>query len=200
MHQTKFFSWKMYIQRFDCIIEHVPGHLNVITDGGSRLAAPLKLNNLSSLNDIQFEGYECEGVGESSHYTGDSSRRVLEEYNDSSGSGESLSVLFSNMFLETKTKSDYSLSALSRGTMPVTFANDEVKLKFLSNERYDFIEQYHNIKIGHGGRDRTIRLIKERSNVKDLSGLERDVSLFIRYCPLCQMMKIQNLKAKILPF
>jgi hypothetical protein len=197
---NKVFSWKMYIQRFDCIIEHVPGHLNVVTDGGSRLAAPLKLNNLSSLNDIQFEGYECKDVGESSHYTGDSSRRISEEYNDSFGSGESLSFLFSNMFLEAETESCYSLAALSRGTMPVTFTNKEVKLKFLSNERYDFIEQYHNIKIGHGGRDRTIRLIKERSNLKDLSGLERDVSLFIRYCPLCQMMKIQNLKAKILPF
>ena len=78
---------------------------------------------------------------------------------DSSRRGESLSFLFSNMFLEAKTESCYSLSALSRGTMPVTFTNNEVKLKFLSNERYDFIEQYHNIKIGHGGKERTIKLI-----------------------------------------
>jgi hypothetical protein len=48
----------------------VPGHLNVITDGGSRLAAPLKLNNISFLNNVDVEGNECEDVGESSLFTG----------------------------------------------------------------------------------------------------------------------------------
>ena len=54
--------------------------------------------------------------------------------------------------------------------------------------------------VGHGGRERTIRIIKERTiDKEDHKFLDRDVGLFIRYCALCQMMAIKTLKAKILP-
>ena len=196
----KVYAWKMWIQKFDCTIEHMPGHLNVITDGGSRMAAPLKLNNLSSLNNVEVKGNVGGGVGGNSHSEGNNLMDTSELYNDESGGGESLSLLFSNMFLGSESESSHSLSALSRGTMPLKITRDEGKIKFLSDEQYNFIEQYHNLTIGHGGRDRTIRLIKERSKLKDYTNLERDVSTFIRYCPLCQLMRIQNIKALILPF
>ena len=196
----KVYAWKMWIQKFNCIIEHVPGHLNVITDGGSRLAAPLNFNNITSLNNMDVEGNECEGMDESSSFTGNNLTEILGEYNDNYGRGESLSYLFSNMHVDSESESPYSLSALSRGTMPIKISRRGTKMKFLDDERYNLIEKFHNTTIGHGGKERTIRLIKERSGLKDFSLLDRDVAFFIKYCSLCQMMRVQNLKTKILPF
>ena len=139
-------------------------------------------------------------MGENSFFAGNDLEETLGTYNDNDGIGGSLSSLLSNMHLEAEVEPHYSLSALSRGTLPIKITNNETKLKFLSDERYKLIEKYHNSAIGHGGRDRTVRLIRERSELQDFSYLERDVALFVKYCPLCQLMKVQNLKAKILPF
>jgi hypothetical protein len=97
-------------------------------------------------------------------------------------------------------QSNSSLSAMSRGTLTLRTTGNEVGKKVLSDERYEFIEKFHNFVIGHGGRDRTIRLIKERTSEENHQFLDRDVRLFIKYCEFCQMMAIKSLKAKILPF
>jgi len=209
----KVYAWKMWIQKFACIIEHMPGILNVVTDGGSRLAAPLKLNNIS-LNNVQVEGNECEEVGGSSTRSNTNSSQALREY-DGIVDGGSLSLSLCNMRLGKESKYVHSLStlprgtllgektslfALSRGTLPVNITNGNAKTKFLDDERYFLIEKYHNNVIGHGGRDRTVSLIKSRTEHVDHVSLESDVAQFIKHCPLCQMMRIQNLKSKIKPF
>lgn len=107
----------MWIQKFDCIIVHMPGHIYVIHDGGSRLAAPLKFYNLSSLNGAQVEENVCEVVGGSSHFTGNNLMEALEEFTNELGRGARQSCLFSNMVLGIEPEYNHSLFALSRETM-----------------------------------------------------------------------------------
>jgi hypothetical protein len=69
----------------------------------------------------------------------------------------------------------------------------------LSRQNYEIIKRVHGGVQGHNGVQRTLELIR-RSKTPTWKTMRRDVTTFIRECPICQKMSPMNIGSQINPF
>ena len=77
---------------------------------------------------------------------------------------------------------------------------DTIKKTFsLDPKIYENIKRAHGTFQGHGGVQRTIRILTEQLRMK-WKGMRNDVSTFIEHCPCCQKMKRLKPQIHTIPF
>jgi hypothetical protein len=76
--------------------------------------------------------------------------------------------------------------------------DDGLEEQYLNNKRYDIILMFHNEFVGHGGVERTMKLLRRQGN--NWERMRHDVRQFIGECPLCQKMNHAKPVINTLPF
>lgn len=170
--------WKLLLQEYDFLIEHIAGKDNVIADAFSRLCL---------LTEDEDE------VDEDNHELDDGltteflvTMELLDEADE---------------FIQT----EYQGPRRFKGIDQLWALDDCDAIEFMSlqmttlpHAMYDKIQAVHNALAGHKGVKATVARLKKLGEVD--SDLIAQVRKFIRECPLCQKLSHKKNKVATLPF
>ena len=147
----KVLRWKLDIQQFDFIVEHIPGEQNIVADLYSRLCS-LRSSNLPFHNKGWME------------------RNMETQVRNDPPAVHWLARLEARNTVEKKPH--------TRDVSPMT------------NAHRDAIAKCHGGLCGHGGVERTLRLMKDRVPASEhWPNMRRDIRQYIHTCPACQFMQ-----------
>ena len=147
----KVLRWKLDIQQFDFLVEHIPGEQNVVADLYSRLCS-LRSHNLPHPDNGWME------------------RNMELPVRREPTAAHWLARLEARNTVEKKPH--------TRDHSPMTA------------EHRTTIAKCHGGLCGHGGVERTLRLIKEQVPASEhWPNMRRDIREFIHTCPACQFMQ-----------
>jgi putative transposase len=147
----KVLRWKLDIQQFDFLVEHIPGEQNIVADLYSRLCS-LRSSNLPSPNQEWME------------------RNMERQDQPDPSAAHWLARLEARNTVEKKPH--------TRDASPMTSAHRDV------------IATCHGGLCGHGGVERTLRLMKDRVPASEhWPNMRKDIRQYIQTCPACQFMQ-----------
>ena len=147
----KVLRWKLDIQQFDFLVEHIPGEQNIVADLYSRLCSLQSSNTPFNTEwmDRDMERNISQNVPPAVHW---------------------LARLEARNIVEKKPH--------TRDVSPMTHAHRDV------------IAKCHGGICGHGGVERTLRLIKDQVPASEhWPNMRRDIRQYIHTCPACQFMQ-----------
>lgn len=147
----KVLRWKLDIQQFDFLVEHIPGEQNVVADLYSRLCS-LRSNNLPNPD-----------------------REWMDRNMELPARKEPAAV---HWIARLEARNTVEKKPHNRDNSPMT------------NEHRATIAKCHGGLCGHGGVERTLRLIKDQVPASEhWPNMRRDVRQYIHTCPACQFMQ-----------
>ena len=183
----KVLSWKLDVQQFNFDVEHIPGRENDVADAFSRLcvttSAPAKAVRQFYKRIRQSE---------------EQNPAFLLALASGSDHGGEVMEQPANTFAE------YLMAMATPEGLPDTIQEAPKPATFpsyvpIDADKYKAIMGVHNSTVGHHGRERTTRLLRERATFT-WPTMRKDVKEFIRQCPQCQMMDTMQLPIHIAPY
>jgi hypothetical protein len=161
----KVLRWKLDIQQFNFNVEHIPGQDNIVADLYSRLCT---MRN------------------------GPKSTVSSEDWIDQNMEAEWQEIDWENT-AEKKTCSparSLAMLATTTTTRRVTTKPHTENVEKMTPKAKEIIEKFHGKLVGHGGVERTIKMIKDRITPSEWwPTMRKDVRTHIHECAACQFMQ-----------